>query len=116
MKKLAKTEAIFDRLAQLNPAADAIETSLRLSVVLKLPFWSLWAAVRLGKVFCSYPSFTYLTFWLFISLELPLSRKEYWKMKINKPIVIKVELDNGLDVQVDAANGNILNTEPEDAG
>jgi len=37
-------------------------------------------------------------------------------MKINKPIVIKIELDNGLDVQVDAANGNILNTEPRDAG
>ena len=32
MKKLPETEAIFDRLALVNPAADAAETSLRLSV------------------------------------------------------------------------------------
>ena len=31
MKKLAETDAIFDRLAQINPAADADETVLRLS-------------------------------------------------------------------------------------
>ena len=32
MKKLPETNAIFDRLAQVNPAADADETILRLSV------------------------------------------------------------------------------------
>ena len=32
MKKLPETEAIFDRLAQVNPAADAAESLLRLSV------------------------------------------------------------------------------------
>lgn len=32
MKKLPETDAIFDRLAQVNPAADADETILRLSV------------------------------------------------------------------------------------
>jgi len=32
MKKIPETDAIFDRLAQLNPAADADETVLRLSV------------------------------------------------------------------------------------
>lgn len=32
MKKIPETEAIFDRLAQVNPAADADETILRLSV------------------------------------------------------------------------------------
>ena len=32
MKKLPETEAIFDRLALVNPAADADETSLRLSI------------------------------------------------------------------------------------
>ena len=32
MKKLPETDAIFDRLAQVNPAADAAESILRLSV------------------------------------------------------------------------------------
>lgn len=32
MKKLPETDAIFERLAQVNPSADADETSLRLSV------------------------------------------------------------------------------------
>jgi len=33
----------------------------------------------------------------------------------NGTIVSEVELDDGLDVQVDTANGNILNTEQKDA-
>ena len=33
----------------------------------------------------------------------------------NGTIVYEVELDNGLDVPVDTANGNILNTEQRDA-
>lgn len=32
MKKIPETDAIFDRLARINPAADADETTLRLSV------------------------------------------------------------------------------------
>jgi hypothetical protein len=32
LKKLPETDAIFDHLAQVNPAADADETKLRLSV------------------------------------------------------------------------------------
>ncbi len=41
MKKIAETDAIFERLAQVNPAADADETVLRLSVDAK-------ATVNLG--------------------------------------------------------------------
>ncbi len=32
MKKVAETDAIFKRLAEVNPAADADETVLRLSI------------------------------------------------------------------------------------